>query len=155
PGATPRRTLRPPMPSEGSEPSAAVDSDMLRQSSTETEWTVRYPGDLGGTAESGLYQGLLNVSSQPVRVQKLGYLLHWDRNLPTDSGDPLSLAACLRGVAPQNRMAAIQAFWRVRERAAALQLLNEQAQQLGTLKSIAIGLRDSTGMAEAAVRLQA
>jgi hypothetical protein len=61
----------------------------------------------------------------------------------------------LRAVPGQNRAAAIDAFWRARERAARLQLLGDEQERLDALQSIAIPLGDQPGMAEAGVRLQA
>lgn len=102
----------------------------------------------------GVYQGLLDVEA-PERVQKLASLLHWDRNLPADGSEPATLAECLRGVAPAQRLNVIQAFWNAREQAARYQAFADQVEQLNALPAIAIGLRDRPGMAEATVRLQA
>jgi hypothetical protein len=119
------------------------------------DWTVNYWGDSAAADDPAVYQGLLDVSNHPLRVQKLGNLLHWDRNLPADSTQASALADCLRGVPAQNRLAVIGAYWRARGCAARYQVLAEKHQQLSALQSIAIGLRDQPGMAEAGVRLQA
>ncbi|REK15863.1 MAG: hypothetical protein DWQ37_08595 [Planctomycetota bacterium] len=122
------------------------------------DWAANYPGDLDATAavdDPALYQALLELTSVPLRVQKLGDLLHWDRNLPPDSGEPATLADCLGASAGPGREAIIQAFWKARESAAHLQVLGEQLEQLNTLQAIAIPQRDQPGMAEAGVRLQA
>ncbi len=117
---------------------------------------MNYPGDADAAADDpGLYQGLLDVASHPVRVQKLGNLLHWDRNRPAESGQALALADCLRSVPPQNQLAAIRAFWQLRQAAARLQALGEEQEQLDALRSIAIPRHAEPGMAEAGVRLQA
>jgi hypothetical protein len=122
-----------------------------------TEQTTQYQHDraAGAAEEQGLYQGLLGVTDPPQRVQRLANLLHWDRNLPPDAGEPTTLADCLRGVAPKERLGVIEAYWRTRERVARYQALNEQLEQFNVLPSMAIELRDQPGMAEASVRLQA
>lgn len=121
------------------------------------DWTSNYAGDLDARAadDPAVYQGLLAVTNKPLRVQKLANLLHWDRSLPPEAGQPLSLAECLRAAPVQNRAAAIDAFWRARETAARLQLFNDVQERLDALQAIAIPLRGEPGMAEAGVRLQA
>jgi hypothetical protein len=99
----------------------------------------------------GLYQALLQVEA-PERVQKLGNLLHWDRNLPPDSGNGATLAECLRGVDASRRLSVIRAYWRARERAARYQALVDQVEQLSALPVIAIEKRERP---ELGVRLQA
>ncbi|MEX0642045.1 MAG: hypothetical protein WD468_05060 [Pirellulales bacterium] len=105
--------------------------------------------------DPGVYQGLLDVSNHPLRVQKLGNLLHWDRNLPPESGHSVELAECLRRISAERRLVVIRAFWSARQSAARYQVLTERQEQLNALQSIAIPLRDQPGMAEAGVRLQA
>ena len=78
------------------------------------------------------------TSNQPLRVQKLANLLHWDRNLPPDGSEPTTLADCLRGVPANRRMNVIAAFWQAREQAARYQALADQVEQLATLPAIAI-----------------
>ena len=95
------------------------------------------------------------MTNPPLRVQKLGNLLHWDRNLPADAGKPLMLADCLRGVPAENRLAAIEAYWKTREMAARYQVLADQVDQLTTLQSVATAERNQPGIAAAGVRLQA
>jgi hypothetical protein len=120
------------------------------------DWTANYAGDSRAVVDDpGVYQGLLEVSSEPLRVQKLGNLLHWDRSLAADAGLGTTLAQCLQNVAGPNREAVIEGYWLAREHAARLQLFSEQQEQLAALQSIAIPLRDQPGMAEAGVRLQA
>lgn len=121
----------------------------------ENEHTSNYQGEDNASAdEVGLYQGLVSVEG-PARVQKLSNLLHWDRNLPRDTGTPIQLVECLRGVSPAERLAVIDAFWRARQQAARCQVLAEHLEQLAALPSIAIGMRDQPGMAEVTVRVQA
>lgn len=107
------------------------------------------------TEERGPYQALSEVPDAPQRVQKLANLLHWDRNLPADSGKPTALADCLRNIPASSRPAVIGAYWRTRERAARYQAAADQQEQLNALPAIAISLRDQPGVTEASVRLQA
>jgi hypothetical protein len=104
--------------------------------------------------DTAVYQGLAAYSPAE-RVQKLAGLLHWDRALPPDAGEPTSLADCLRSVAPQQRLAVIKAFWRARESVARHQAFEDQLQQFKALGTIAIGTRDQPGVTGASVRLQA
>jgi hypothetical protein len=140
-----RKTLRKPLPDKTD---SADDPD---------DWTSNYPNDPNASAvdDPGMYQALLAVTRHPLRVQKLANLLHWDRNLPPESGQPVALAECLRGVPAQDRLAVIHAYWQARECAARFQVLTELQEQLNALQSIAIPQRDQPGMAEAGVRLQA
>ena len=121
------------------------------------QWTVHYAQQVGAAAgdDRGWYEGLLDVTSAPIRVQKLGNLLHWDRNLSTDAGQPMALAECLREAPVQNRLAVIDAFWHAREKAALLQLHQDQLDQLNALQSIAVPQPGFPFTAEAGVRLQA
>jgi hypothetical protein len=139
-----RKTLRKPLPDKTD---SADDPD---------DWTSNYPNEPDASADDpGMYQALLAVTHHPLRVQKLGNLLHWDRNLPPESGQPVALAECLRDVPTQDRLAVIHAYWQARECAARFQVLTELQEQLSALQSIAIPQRDQPGMAEAGVRLQA
>ncbi len=143
-----RKTFRRSLPSVG---------DGARHSSTDADaWTAYYQ-QRGATAVDtrGWYEGLLDVASPPVRVQKLGNLLHWDRNLSTDSGQPVALADCLRNAPVQNRMAVIAAFWRAREKAATVQLFQDEQEQLNALQSIAVPRPGFPFTPEPGVRLQA
>ncbi|MEX0979070.1 MAG: hypothetical protein WDZ48_09475, partial [Pirellulales bacterium] len=121
------------------------------------DWTTNYSSAplTSVVDDPGVYQGLLEVANHPLRIQKLGNLLHWDRNLPPESGRPVELAECLRGVSGESRLAVIRAFWSARQSVARYQVLTERQEQLGALQSIAIPLRDRPGMAEAGVRLHA
>jgi hypothetical protein len=101
--------------------------------------------------DAGVYEGLLQIDA-PQRVQRLANLLHWDRNLPADSGEGSTLADCLRGVGPRQRMNVIGAYWHAREEAARYQAMADQVEQLGALPALAIDLRHHPALA---VRLQA
>ena len=145
-----------PRDSEAPAESPENNDQAALDDTTEAELRIaNYQPDNSGVDESGVYEPLLKVSSQPLRVQKLASLLHWDRDLPPDAGQPVSLFDCLRQVAPDNRMALIAAYWRTREQAARYQALNDHSQQLNALSAVAIGMRDRPGIAEAGVRLQA
>ncbi len=121
------------------------------------DWTANYHGQLGDAAadDPALYRGLIEMTSEPLRVQKLGNLLHWDRSLPEGAGQPLSLAEALATVPTSSRLAAITAYWQARQCAARLQVQSDQLEQLNALQAIAIPQRDTPGMAEAGVRLHA
>jgi hypothetical protein len=139
-------------PADGGSP-AEPDQPAVNESADAEPRTVRYQRD-ESLEETGLYQALLEVNA-PARVQKLSGLLHWDRSLPSDTGQPTPLADCLRSVAAQQRLAVVAAYWRTRERAARYQVLNDQFEQLNALSTVVIGKRGQQGMAEAGVRLQA
>jgi hypothetical protein len=142
-----RRTYRPD--------AADGNQGALLNSSSAGESRTAYYAQAAEENDRGWYEALLDVASPPVRVQKLGNLLHWDRNLSADAGQPIGLAECLHDVPPQNRLAAIGAFWHAREKAANLQLLHDQLEQLNALQSLALPQPGEPGRAEAAVRLQA
>ena len=158
-GANPtqRKTFRQGAVEQGTVEQSTVDQGTLRAAVPNAgaeEWTVAYqPSDVPD--DPGMYQGLLGVKEPPKRVQKLGNLLHWDRNMPPDAGRPLSLPAALQNVPPAERLAVIGAYWQAREAAARYQALMEQQEQLSTLQAVAISLHKQPGMAEAGVRLQA
>ena len=128
----------------------------LRTSDEALEWSAYYQYDPASESDDrGLYEGLLDVASAPVRVQKLGNLLHWDRDLSAEAGQPLSLAECLRGVSSSERLAVIEKFWLAREKAATLQLYHDQQDQLSALQSIAIPRPGFPQTADTGVRLHA
>lgn len=138
-------------------PTPARRDDFTTSETTDAQQqTTNYQPEMPADSadDQGVYQGLLDVES-PERVQKLANLLHWDRNLPADVGEPTTLAECLRSVPSDRRLNAIAAFWQARERAAVYQALADQLEQLNALRAVAIDLRDRRGMAEAGVRLQA
>jgi hypothetical protein len=159
PAAPPRYPAVNPAVDSGdpaAEPAAEGDPNGPQQQTTNYQQHPQHPAAAAEAAdEPGMYQGLLGVADEPQRVQRLANLLHWDRNLPADLGIPATLADCLRGVPVEGRLAVITAYWRARERAARYQALNEQSEQLGLLPPIVLTFRDTPGMAEAGVRLQA
>lgn len=140
------------VPTRAGRGTLTADSAEAEEAALAAAHTANFRADDGD--DLGVYQGLLDVDA-PERVQKLASLLHWDRNLPSDGSEPATLAECLRGVAPAQRLNVIAAFWKAREQAARYQAFADQVEQLNALPAIAIGLRDRPGMAEASVRLQA
>ncbi len=156
-----RKTFRRPL-DESRTPSGAV-----RQSVDESRRVVvrrqlgfpdsisQEPAQPNSNFAQAWYATFLEVANPPQRVQKLSNLMHWDRNFTAEMGKPLSLSAYLREVPPQNRLTAIEAFWQAREKAAALQLLHDQLEQLNALQPLAIPRPGREGLAEAGVRLQA
>jgi hypothetical protein len=156
---TSRSPNAPPRNRSGSRAPARSDSGVLTAETADAEQakmaaahTAKFRA--ADVQDLGVYQGLLEVDA-PERVQKLASLLHWDRNLPADGSEPATLAECLRGVAPAQRLSVVAAFWNAREQAARYQAFAEQVEQLNALPAIAIELRDRPGIAEASVRLQA
>jgi hypothetical protein len=153
-----RRTFRRPLEAgDGASLRTSIDSDRV---------TVRRqlgfpdaPAEDQSAATVNLdqswYATFLELANQPQRVQKLSNLMHWDRNYSPEVGKPISLATYLRDVPAPTRLAAIEAFWQAREKAAALQLLYDQLEQLNSLQPLAIPRAGQEGLAEAGVRLQA
>jgi hypothetical protein len=106
-------------------------------------------------SHGGLYQGLLN-SKAAERAQKLSELLHWDRELPAESGDKAPLAAALaQVVSTSERRAVITAYWQTRERIARFLVLSELGESLTALAPHVLGLRSQPGGTAAMLRLQA
>lgn len=108
----------------------------------------------GQSVDAGLYQGLLEVAA-PARTQKLAGLLHWDRSLPKNHGQNISLADCLKRQSPTGRSRLIAAYWKSRERAARYQSLADEAESLATLRAVALELRDAQGGTRAMLQLEA
>ena len=108
-----------------------------------------------GASHGGLYQGLLNAHAAD-RVQKLAELLHWDRELPADSGDRATLSSALAQAAPgAERRAVISAYWLSRERIARFLVLTERSESLTALAPHVLDLRSQPGGTAAMLRLQA
>jgi len=103
---------------------------------------------------AGVYQGLMTVTSN-LRTQKLSGLLHWDRSLPEDRGQNISLAECLQrqSVSPQRRRL-IDVYWKTREHAARYQAWVDQSEALATLAPLALAVRDDPGGMRTMLRLQ-
>ena len=142
------------VPSESETP-REPDTQGADNSSSSRKRTSRYKQESAETpTDAALYAGLSSLDEE-ARVEKLAGLLHWERALPADPGQPTPLADCLRGVAPAARRVLVTAYWQARECAARYQALSEQADQLGALAGITVHAREAQGMAEAAVRLQA
>jgi len=148
------KVKRPPADQESDPASGPPEARLtpVRAPWDKNEQVVNYQPD--AVEEAGLYHGLLNIANAPVRVDKLGSLLHWDRSLPGDSGTAVTLHECLRTTQPADRLAVISSFWQAREAAARYQAEVERVEQLNALPPIAIHLREQPGMAEASLRLQ-
>ncbi|HEY1785873.1 MAG TPA: hypothetical protein VGG30_10005, partial [Pirellulales bacterium] len=104
-------------------------------------------------SHGGLYQGLLG-SEPALQAQRLTGLLHWDIELPPDSGEKLTLVDCLERVPPSKRRTAIAAYWDVRQQVACYQVLGERSETLGALATKLLELRGEPGGAAAMLRLQ-
>ena len=103
---------------------------------------------VGGDAEtmavtaSPLYPALVGVS--PVaRAKELAVALHWDRSLPKGIGRPMNLLECLMRDPGADRRTTIDAFWRVRQRAAEYQAIVQQVELLDALGPIALERRSA------------
>jgi hypothetical protein len=105
-------------------------------------------------SDAPAYGALKNLDPAE-RVVKLAALLHWERALPRDAGQPTALRDCLRQVSANGRKGVIAAYWQARERVACYQALSEQSDQLNSLAPVLIAAREEPGMAQAGVRLHA
>ncbi len=105
-------------------------------------------------SHGGDYQGLLQ--DKPDRqAQELTKWLHFDRELPPDSGEKVTLLACLSRVTGAQRRAVIAAYWDTRQQMALYQVLNDRSTNLTGLASRLVAVRGEAGGAAAGVRLQA
>ncbi|HEX4143564.1 MAG TPA: hypothetical protein VHY91_08530 [Pirellulales bacterium] len=105
-------------------------------------------------AHGGLYQGLLG-SEPALQAQGLTGILHWDRELPPDAGEKLSLVDCLERAGPAKRRAAIALYWNTRQQAACYQVLGERSEMLAGLAGKLLALRAEPGGAAGMLRLHA
>ena len=78
---------------------------------------------------SGLYPALVDASPA-ARAKQLAAALHWDRELPPNSGQTTTLANCLGMQTNGDRYGLIATYWQTRGRAAEYQVLSQQAQWL-------------------------
>ncbi len=89
-------------------------------------------------------------------MQKLAELLHWDRELPAESGDKVSLSTALAQAVPGlERRGVIAAYWVARERVARYLVLTERSESLTALAPDVLELRTLPGGTGAMLRLQA
>ena len=110
----------------------------------------------GATSEiaaSPLYPALVHATPA-ARAKQLTVALHWDRSLPQGIGKPMSLADCLLRDPGSDRRATIEAYWRVRQRAAEYQVLAEQVTLLEGLMPVALERRNEPSGAAAMLRLK-
>jgi hypothetical protein len=105
-------------------------------------------------SHGGLYQGLLDAEPAE-QARKLTELLHWDRELPPDSGERVTLLACLERVPSSKRRAVIGAYWETRRQIALYQVLGERSASLAGLGTKLLSMRDQPGAPAAMLRLQA
>lgn len=98
---------------------------------------AKRPGAQSRTAQrpvaalSPLYPGLAEASPG-VRTKQLNLTLHWNRSLPSGSGEPIELLDCL-GRRQGDRGGLIAAYWTTRERAAVHQVWQQHRQWLDEL----------------------
>ena len=79
-----------------------------------------------------LYPALLDASPGS-KTKQLTIALHWDRSLPEEIGVPIDLTECLQSSPASDRQATIEAYWRLRQRAAEYQAVALQAELLDEL----------------------
>jgi hypothetical protein len=110
-------------------------------------------GDAALPAASPLYPALLDAAPG-VRAKQLTIALHWDRSLPQGIGKPLNLLDCLMRDSGTDRRATIDAYWRVRQRAAEYQVLAQQIELLEVLGPVALERRNEPSGAVEMLRLR-
>lgn len=135
-------TLSPPSEEAEGEPTNIEDQPLvpvepLTSSSLRETRTVQKPVQ---TAASPLYPALLDAEPA-VRAKQLTGALHWDRCLPEGVGKPLSLADCLMRDGGSDRRGTIEAYWRVRQRAAEYQTLVQQSELLEAIVPVVLERR--------------
>lgn len=86
------------------------------------------------------YSGLV-AATPGARAKHLSAALHWNRNLPKESGRPIELAECLLRLPAADRRSAIDAYWLARQRAAEYEALTGQGELLDQLAPAALGHR--------------
>ena len=92
-------------------------------------------------AGTSLLYPALSDAAPGVRAKQLTVALHWDRSLPEGIGKPMSLAECLLRDPGADRRATIEAYWRVRQRAAEYQALVEQGALFDGLDALVLERR--------------
>jgi hypothetical protein len=112
------------------------------------------PGEkITTSATSPLYPALVDTS--PImRAKQLTVALHWDRSLPEGIGKPISLVDCLMRAAGGNRQATIDAYWRLRQRAAEYQVLVQQTELLEGLGLVVLDRRNERSGATEMLQLR-
>jgi hypothetical protein len=88
------------------------------------------------------------------RTKQLTVALHWDRSLPAGIGKPMSLADCLLRDPGADRRTTIEAYWRLRQRAAEYQTLTEQVELLEALVPVVLERRNEPSGAIDMLRLR-
>ena len=104
-------------------------------------------------ATSPLYPAL-HKATPAVRAKELTAALHWDRSLPQGIGTPMTLLDCLMRDGGTDRQATINAYWRVRQRAAEYQVLAQQAELLEAFEALALEHRKAPSGAVEMLRLR-
>ncbi len=109
--------------------------------------------ETAAAATSPLYPALLDAAPG-VRAKELTAALHWDRSLPQGIGQPMNLLDCLTRDTGTNRQATINAYWRVRQRAAEYQVLAQQVELLEAFEPLALERRKAPAGAVEMLRLR-
>jgi hypothetical protein len=85
----------------------------------------------------------------------LSAALHWNRNLPPDSGRSVELEECLRGLSAGDRRSVIDAYWIARQRLAEYQVLVGQGELIEQLVQAVLDHRQQPSGSLDMLRLQA
>ena len=109
--------------------------------------------EAAAAAVSPLYPALLDAAPA-ARAKELTAALHWDRSLPQGIGQPMNLLDCLMRDTGTDRRATINAYWRVRQRAAEYQVLAQQVELLGAFDPLALERRKAPAGAVEMLRLR-
>ncbi len=139
-------TLAPPrdVPAAASSPPETSLAPVEPPSATAVPQSANKPVDASLPAQNGaapsaslLYPALADAAPA-VQAKQLSIALDSDRSLPQGSGQPLSLAECLRREGGLNRRATIDAYWLVWQRAAQRQTFVRQSEMLAALAPVVL-----------------
>jgi hypothetical protein len=152
-------TLAPPREEVEKEPANLQQKPLapiepLPSSTSANRRTANKPVDEAAVvpAASPLYPALVEATPT-VRAKQLTAALHWDRSLPEGIGKPMSLADCLLRDAGADRRPTIEAYWRLRQRAAEYQVHVQQAELLEGLVPVVLERRNEPSGAAEMLRL--
>lgn len=137
-------------------PVEPLTSSSLRETRTVHKPTVTADSSMSegaGAAASPLYPALRDATPS-ARAKQLTGALHWDRSLPEGIGKSLSLADCLLRDGGGDRRGTIEAYWRLRQRAAEYQTLMQQSELLEGLVPVVLDRRQEPSGAADMLRLR-
>ena len=120
----------PTCPAGGAEPALSPPSKSQERRSNRP---ISEAGPSQPATAYARYSGLVDTSPG-FQARELASTLHWDRLLPEQAGEPVTLEDCLYGGAASDRQAILDAYWVARQRAAEYQVLAEQVEMLEELR---------------------